>query len=757
MESTIPSITAAQGGLAGVTYKKILVVDNNPVILRLMTGFLEQEGHEVRTASDGLSALYLLENFIPDVIFTDLVMPNIDGEKLCRIVRDMPSLAGVYLVVLSGIAAEEEINFREFGADACIAKGTEENTRRHVLELLRQTDQRTTALVEDPQPTLGVNEIHTREVTRELLNSKRHLEAIVQHLADGIFELNHDGRIIYANEAAVKLTGIKEEKLLTSEFQALFLPAARRRLGRALAEAHEMPQAIDDDPPLLINQNYVALTILPMANDRDVSLIVIMQDITRRVLDAKALNASETRFRELFDHMLTGVAVYESANGKDFLFVDFNRAAEQLDQTSRAAVLGRNVTEVFPGAEKSGLLEVLRRVWQSGHPEEHPLSFYENDRIVGWRENYVYRLPSGEVVTIYQDITEEKRTATNPAFETGINEAVARLSQMLIAGDSLTDISTVLLEDAMQLTDSASSFAGYLDDEGNFQSLVMTASLSADNGKRPCLAAIPKPTGLLRWVLDKRECVLTNTPAIDPRYQTPPPGHPPITRFLAAPVMLGQELIGQVALANANRDYTERDLAVAKQLASLYALAIDRQRHDDQMTRPAPPDPLTGPMDRHWLAGCLKQAIRLAHRQSKMVAVFRMDLDNLQEINAVHGHIAGDEVLREVTARLASTIRASDTVGRVAGDQFVIILQGINEPGNAATVARKLLAVLNDTGTMPASIGISLYPADGKDGEVLLQRADEAMYQAEQQGGGFAFYAAPAIGRDDANTRTTPA
>lgn len=736
---------------ACVTYKKILVVDNNPVILRLMSGFLEQEGHEVRTASDGLSALYLLENFVPDVIFTDLVMPNIDGEKLCRIVRDMPALAGVYLVVLSGIAAEEEINHREFGADACIAKGTADNIKRHVLELLREAEQRAGGPAAEALPTLGVGEIHTREVTRELLTSKRHFEAIVQHLADGIFELTREGRIVYANEAAVELTGIKEEKLLASRFQELFPEGTQRRLSHALTAAGETPQGIDEDPPLLVNQSYVALTLLPVANEKGLSIIAMMHDITRRVLDAKALNASETRFRELFDHMLAGVAVYESTNGRDFIFVDFNKAAEHIDQISRVAVLGRKVTEVFPGIEKFGLLDVMRRVWQSGVTEEHPLSFYEDGRMAGWRENYVYKLPSGEVVAIYRDVTDQKRAEENLAFESEINEAVARLSQMLIAADSMADISTVLLEHAMKLTGSASGFVGYLNDQGELQTLAITASTKAGRKSRIHRLAIKKPTGMLGWVLKKRECVLSNEPENDPRHSPPPAGHLPINRFLAAPAILGRELIGQVALANSDRDYTERELAVVKQLASLYALAVDKQRNEEQITHLAHHDQLTGLANRHLLPDRLEQAIRLARRHSKMVAVLFMDLDKFKEINDTRGHSVGDEVLREVANRFAQTLRASDTIARMGGDEFVMILQGIEEPANANTVARKLLALLDQplaalggAGTVQGSIGISLYPTDGADGETLLQLADEAMYRAKQNGDRFVFYSQPA-------------
>jgi len=101
--------------------KKILVVDNHPVFLKFMSQLLEKEGHQVLTTGDGLSALEILKNDTPDVIFIDLIMPNIGGEKLCQMIRKMPKLKNAYLVILSAIAAEQEVNFTAFGANACIA------------------------------------------------------------------------------------------------------------------------------------------------------------------------------------------------------------------------------------------------------------------------------------------------------------------------------------------------------------------------------------------------------------------------------------------------------------------------------------------------------------------------------------------------------------------------------------------------------------------------------------------------------------
>ena len=117
-----------------------MVVDNSPLMLKLMSDLFSNEGHQVLTAEDGLAALDLLQTSKPDIIFIDLIMPNIDGKKLCQIVRTMDHLNGVRLVVLSATAAEEEINLSELGANAYIAKGQFSTIAPHLLAVVSELD-----------------------------------------------------------------------------------------------------------------------------------------------------------------------------------------------------------------------------------------------------------------------------------------------------------------------------------------------------------------------------------------------------------------------------------------------------------------------------------------------------------------------------------------------------------------------------------------------------------------------------------------
>jgi PAS domain S-box-containing protein len=123
------------------------------------------------------------------------------------------------------------------------------------------------------------------------------------------------------------------------------------------------------------------------------------------------LKEYQAKFKVLFENVCSGVAIYEARNaGEDFVFVDFNPSAEQIEHIKKEELIGKSVTEVFSGVKQFGLFEVFQRVYKTGIPEHHPVSVYKDERIAGWRENYVYRLPSGQIVAVYDDISTRKRT-----------------------------------------------------------------------------------------------------------------------------------------------------------------------------------------------------------------------------------------------------------------------------------------------------------------------------------------------------------
>jgi PAS domain S-box-containing protein len=160
-----------------------------------------------------------------------------------------------------------------------------------------------------------------------------------------------------------------------------------------------------------------------------------------RIIERKwaedALGKSEEKFRELMENMHSGVVVYEAVgDGEDFEIKDFNRSGEKIEKIDREKVIGRRVTDVFPGTKELGIFDVFQSVWQTGKPEYFPGGVYQDHRTPpSWRESYVYKLSSGEIVAVYQDVTEQKLA------QKALQESEKRFRDLV--ENSLTGISIV--------------------------------------------------------------------------------------------------------------------------------------------------------------------------------------------------------------------------------------------------------------------------------------------------------------------------
>ena len=259
--------------------KKVLLVDNDRIALGIVTKLLEKEGHQVLTSRDGLGALDILKTYTPDVIFVDLVMPHIDGETLCRTIRSIERFKDVYLVILSAVAAEKEIALKPLGANACVAKGPFEEMSRHILNIMAQPILDSSQILSEA--VFGIESIHPRGITSELLSAKRHFEIILDKMTEGILEINSEGRIVYVNPFARSLIDIPENKLLGSHFSEIFSGDARQRVFDLLKLNAGEPKTITDDTPVSLNEYQLTLDVLTL-DENGLSSIIILNDVSDR-------------------------------------------------------------------------------------------------------------------------------------------------------------------------------------------------------------------------------------------------------------------------------------------------------------------------------------------------------------------------------------------------------------------------------------------------------------------------------------------
>jgi diguanylate cyclase (GGDEF)-like protein/PAS domain S-box-containing protein len=220
------------------------------------------------------------------------------------------------------------------------------------------------------------------------------------------------------------------------------------------------------------------------------------------------------------------------------------------------------------------------------------------------------------------------------------------------------------------------------------------------------------------------------------------------TLAVASEVMAGQQKIdfenryirkdGQIAYIQWSAQWSEQQqvrVAVARDITKHKQLMA-------QLQHLAFYDSLTGLPNRALFEDRLKQSIARARREQRKLALCFVDLDKLKLLNDSYGHAAGDFGLKTAAQRMQQSVRDTDTVARLAGDEFVILMDSVNEEPEVLRVLRHLLFKLQQpfvfeqqSLSMSASLGLAIYPQDGQEASALLDAADQAMYKAKQAGG----------------------
>ena len=262
-----------------MTKNKILVVDDNPVILKIIANILEKEGLEVRTADNGLSALEVLKIFTPQIMIIDIVMPKISGDKLCRIIRSKAQFKDLYIIILSAIAAEEKIDASAFGADICIAKGPFQKLTEHIKAALSR---RNLAVPKDKIPEIiGIDDVYEREVTKELIRAKRESEVVLGNITEGVIQITKEGVITYVNSSATLLTASDEERLLGTHFVDLFSGSSQEIVAKIMKGSGDDTVVRGENTAIVLTERRVLLTFLPIFTEER-SFVIVIQDITER-------------------------------------------------------------------------------------------------------------------------------------------------------------------------------------------------------------------------------------------------------------------------------------------------------------------------------------------------------------------------------------------------------------------------------------------------------------------------------------------
>lgn len=450
--------------------------------------------------------------------------------------------------------------------------------------------------------------------------------------------------------------------------------------------------------PPLQNTALVALFGLALALAVYVSLSVLPLRALTRMLGA--LDQERGRLRAIVDNAIEGIITFDPQG----ILQSLNPAAARMFGYTTAEVIGRNASDLLPAiaiateglpgrqAYRGKLETVGRRKDGSSFPIELSIS----QAMLGGKH---------ELIAIAHDITERKQT------EQALRDGAEKLR---VFADNVPAM-TASFDANLRCIFANKRYADFLD---------FGAAEIVGMHVREIVGA-----GAFSEIEGHYAQVLQGQPVAYRRTRKLGNGESRRLEVKLLPHIGDQgKVLGCFAVTT---DITEQMLAEER---------IQRMAHHDS---------LTGLPNRLLFHDRLNQALTLARRDASRFALLYLDLDKFKPVNDTLGHAVGDELLKSAAARIRAQVRESDTVARVGGDEFSVILSDIARREDAATVAEKIVAAIaapfelgnHENGIeIGTSIGIAIYPTDAQDADALVRAADAAMYRAKQVGSSFRFY-----------------
>lgn len=491
--------------------------------------------------------------------------------------------------------------------------------------------------------------------------------------------------------------------------------------GQGLKAFNQVFQAAPDTLILLLcvatDEETACLAVQRGANDYLVKghvdthwLPRALRYLLERKASRDALRASEVRFRAMSDASPLGIFVSDVEGN----CVYTNAAYHKISGLTYEETLGTQWSLAIHPDDRQRVLAEWRDAARSQAPFQTEFRFLQPDESVVWaRVNSAAmrdgRDPCGRVKTV-EDITERKATefALRAAEEALFEEKERAQVTLNSIGDAV--LTTDLLGNVTYLNLVAETMTGWSREE-----------------------ALSRPLSEVFQIIDGT----THQTAPNPAQRAIRENR---TVGLAADSVLVRRDGVESAIEDSAAPIHNRDGSVAGAVIVFHDVSESRAMVL-KMAHLANHDFLTGLPNRVLLTERLAQAIGLARRCGRQVALLFLDLDYFKHINDSLGHAIGDQLLQSVAGRLSACVRTTDTVCRQGGDEFVILLAEIEHPQDAALVAEKLLVALADSQRIgehelhvTLSIGISIYPDDGVDVDTVMQNADTAMYHAKASG-----------------------
>ncbi|CCO07442.1 EAL domain-containing protein [Desulforamulus hydrothermalis] len=616
---------------------------------------------------------------------------------------------------------------------------------------------------------------------------KNELKDYIDNLITLNAKVAPDGTLLLVNETAASYLHKRPDELVGQKIWDTpwwnYDPQVIRQLQHAVQRAAS-GQTVYYEAKNLIGQDkyiYIDFTLNPVLNENNEILYLVAEgrDITERKLMEQDLmsanqelvaineelvaieeelrNSNEEIYRahQKLYHILETITDAFIALNHNWEINYVNSEAEKLLSIKKAEVIGSNLWQLFPQLVDTFFYKRLHRV-QAEQVNAH-FDFYY---LPGAKWFNIHAYPSPDGIFIYfHDVTPYKQ-AQEKLYQQ--NQYLTSLHETALALMNRLDPDELLAAIAARAASLLGTEHGWIYLANTDRSAIVLR-LGIGIYKKYTGFRLQTGEGLSGKVWQ------TGKPLIVDDYSTWPGRSlkfdcPDVRGAVAVPLKTGQEVIGVIGIGFVEKTKKMRTehLNLLTGFAQLASIALDnarlynaaqqelaeRRRMEEILLHMAYHDALTDLPNRSLFNDRLAVAIAQAARHKKMLAVIFLDLDYFKVVNDTLGHDMGDLLLKGIAHRLTSLLRQGDTIARIGGDEFTILLNDINRPADASRVAQKIIDNLQEPWVIgnhefhiTTSIGIAIYPTDGRDVETLVKNADAAMYHAKEAGrNNFQFY-----------------
>ncbi|MFX0145687.1 MAG: EAL domain-containing protein [Candidatus Hodarchaeota archaeon] len=565
---------------------------------------------------------------------------------------------------------------------------------------------------------------------------------LFENANDIVYTHDLQGNFTSINKAAQRITGYEREEALQFNILQMMEPDSReltrqmiqQNLGGSAQTTYEVTMVTKDNRRVMLEVS----TRLLFRKGIPIGVQGIARDITER----KRAEAQLRLLKSVVVNANDGVVVAEAGEGDplESKIVYINEAFTRMTGYTDVELSGKTMRILHGPNTNEKQLGEIRAAIQSWEPTRAELIHYRKDGAEFWVDVNVVpivdeRGASNFWVSVLRETTDRKRAEILEQDRNEVLELVARNEPL----------ETVLTQLARLV-------------ERQCPNLVCTLLLVRDG--RLCHVASPSLPQSYADVFDGLEAAPTGGPCGaacwgKPVIVTDVSSEPALAdqcgllqslnlrACWSVPILSGEGVVlGVFALYFRERRKPLPGESELLEMASrLAAVAIEQRQLHDQLAHQARHDALTGLPNRLMFGERLQHALTEARRNDWLLAVLFIDLDRFKQINDTLGHTVGDSLLQQVSRRLESCLRKSDSLARMGGDEFTLVLSELKDPQDALRVAQKLLNALEAPFSVgayelfvTASIGISVYPRDGRDAATLQRSADSAMYRAKTRG-----------------------